>query len=488
MEEEAAKKKKLEDDEANTRTKDCKNNDTFVLFDDIKDIPKKYFIKLENGFCYDIRELTDYVKSDDFRNKNPHQLSNDLININKDLTKLAPHPELLKAVMKYLKDQNSLEKQISKDIFENLDVLYAIGNAGRVLSFDQMYMSTALEENDSSAFDRSIKTLTTLSTFINSKPKHIKDVFMDKMKVPHLTTTLNKLLTSANKGHECIHGIGLKMCELFIYWFVTIENKYKIKYDVTLTRLLIKWNTTRLDLFDVSLKISPSETNDLWRFVKLILHTKNSSIVNYAENLKNMYTHYDETCAVDAEDVTLDNVEHWSDIEPWRIIKLQNYCYDIYFLSKYLISALNSSDYNNPKPVFPKNPYTIRNLTHDELKTIKHRLLFHDKLIPVQKKNPLHVFLMNEDLWNHSDTWFNTMLTELNKTMRFRKTGAVDSQNNFIGHWVLNRISRSKNEKNIDKYLTLLQTDPLAINLRKKIKYNKADDDTLNNKYFFNKI
>ena len=402
------------------------------------------------------------------------------------MTKLAPHPELLNAVMKYLKDQNTLEKQISKDIFENLDVLYAIGNAGRVLSFDQIHMSTAFEMNDSSAFDRSIQTLTSLSTFINSKPKRIQDVFMNKMKVPHLTTTLDKLFTSANKGHECIHGIGLKMCELFIYWFVTIENKYKIKYDVTQTRLLIKWNTTRLDLFDVSLKKSPSETNAAWRFVKLILHTKKSSIVDYTENLKNMYKHYDETCTVDAEDVTLDNVEHWSDMETWRIIKLQDYCYDIYFLIKYLISALNSSDYNNPKPVFPKNPYTITNLTHDELKTIKHRIKFHNIITSVE--NPLSVFLMNEDLWNYSDTWFNTMLTELNKNMRFRRTGAVDSQNNFTGHWVSNGTLQSSNEKRIDAYLQLLPTQPFAINLRKKIKYNKNDDDTLKDKYFFNKI
>ena len=467
------------------RTETCKNDETFTMFENVKDIPKKQFIQLSSGYCFDVDDLMEYIKSDNFRNKNPHDTNVDLIDVDRDSIHIKHFPQLKKQLNEYFANQKAKEKNVEKSVYDNLDLLYEVGNIGRILAFDQIYRENlAFQVEDSSVFERSILAITKFSELLKTKPKDVIDLFENKLVVPYATYSIKKILDDADKGNNCIHGLGLKLCNIFIYWFVILEKKYDIKYDVTKTKFLLKWTKSKLIVYDMSINKSPSDYNEYWYFVNLIKHTKNTSLIDYKRNLKRIYEHYDKTCGADANMVTLDNVDKWEDVQPWRIIKLKNYCYDILFLIKTIVSSLNASDYSNPKPVFPKNPFTMELLTINELKLIDHRIQVHKLFDDVH--NPLKVFLSETKLWKNSTTWFITALEAFNKELRFKRNGAVDSQNNYTGFWVSKKNKITKNEQNIKDLLAFHPQAPQYNKLKKLIKENSKEDNTLIDKYYFN--
>ena len=62
--------------EPKIKDRKCINESTFVMMTDIDDIPHDKYIKLSNGYCYDIEELIEAMILSNDENKNPSDSSN----------------------------------------------------------------------------------------------------------------------------------------------------------------------------------------------------------------------------------------------------------------------------------------------------------------------------------------------------------------------------------------------------------------------------
>lgn len=288
------------------KNENCKNNKTFDANINVKDIPKDRYIKLSNGYCFDIKELIDYVNQPGFSNRNPHDSKSLLFELNKDNQILSSH-----------KDPNLKKATYS---------------------------------------------------FFESKMKNVGKI--------------------AKK---------------------TVEKKYK-------------------------------------------------------------------NCKTDSSLVTIDLLDNWEELPLSRVIRFDNgYCYDIAFLVVNLTSNFNSLNSNEPKPVFPKDPFTNVEFTFDEIKMIKIQA---EKLKIIPKFSSLNVFLNENELWKKPSQgeYFDWILTfkEYAKTkykMRIQYHG-VDSQSNFTGRWVSANEKKTTFEILKDMYL---DTDI----------YQSWNEDVHNAMYFF---
>ena len=426
----------------------CKNKDTFMMFTDVKDIEDSDFIMTEEGFCFSAEELVAFISSEAFNNKNPHDLSKELF-INDPLNNeyIKKHPELIEVIKSYFIKKREEQIKAIKVMERNIEILYEICNVGRICAFNNL---VSLNRDDSSPFSRSIDALAKLSQTLDKLSAEEKNVY----------EYVIKKTDEANKGELCIHGIGIYLIDYFIKTFSKLNIEYNsIKTGLSFLICKIKKEDT---VFLVSNEHRmtydttkhPASIARNKNYVKLIRNIGKISMVE--TDLEKKSKVYENKCAFEADMVTLEAVDSWKELPDWRKITLDDdICFDILFLVKIITTDLNNAKNNNPYPKYPRNPFTRKIFTQDELTHIK--TLLDDNY--VQLNEPLKYFLNEPSLWLNNDDgenrWRNRIVDRLERVnLRFvRKVNIIHDELHCIGEWNINTYPISANERKIIAFL-----------------------------------
>lgn len=437
----------------------CKNKDTFMMFTDVKDIEDNDFIMTDEGFCFSAEELVAFIASEAFNNKNPHDLSKELF-INDPLNNeyIKKHPELIAVIKSYFTKKHKEQIDAIKVMERNIEILYEICNTGRICAFNS---ATSFDTDDSSGFARSIDALAKLSQRLDNLSEKEKEVYKYAI----------KKTDEANKGEMCIHGVGLYLMDYFIKMF----SKFDIEYDSMKTGLYFFLHAINRKkyLFIVSnehrftydTSKHPLMLSNNEKYIKLIKPNMLESDLDRKSKV------YENKCAFDSDMVTIESADSWKEIPDWRKITLDDdICFDLLFLVKIITTDLNNAKNNNPYPKYPRNPFTRKIFTQDELTHIK--ILLDDNYVKLNE--PLNYFLNEPSLWLNSinndddeNRWRNRMVDRLERAnLRFvRKVNIIHDELHCIGEWNINSYPISPNENTIllflqhgeDRYLNKLK-------------------------------
>jgi len=442
---------------AETKTKksstkrNCKNNDTFLMFDNVKDIEENDFIQTPDGFCFSARELFAYVNDSSFNNRNPH-IPSTLFKKEEVDTLLKNHPSLLKKVKEYFEGEIAKQKQYNTIFEKNIDVLYTVGHAGKTCYFNNL---RSWERQDSSLFQRSIESLQVLSEKLSKLKSNERIAFND----------VKKFVDSANRGEMCIHGVGLRLINLFVKYFSRLNN---VNYDPFKTGLYfykspkndILLGSTEHRFSPVSRRIAQNNP-DLHINLKKLNTIKPDMITERNEKNK----HYKEMCNYEPYLVTENTLDEWSELSDWRKIMFgSNMCFDVLYLVKVITDNLNNAKNNNPDPKFPTNPFTQSHFTQDEIKLIKYTV--EDNFIKI---NPaLDCFISNPEFWVHSANWKDRLISKLDVKNRFvRLNNIIGGELHCHGMWNLHSTIVNPVERHILNYLNTARPELLRILIKK---------------------
>lgn len=460
--------------------RNCKNATTFMLFDNVEEIPDSDLLITPNGFCFSSEELVSYIASDAFNNRNPHDISLELFkqgDTNAFFVK--DHPKVIRALKAYFKIKLEEQKADDKIFMDTLDVLYEVCNAGRICYFNNNFSH---EREDSSVFERSIQALAILSDKIQ------KLSIANRKPYKYVIQKIDQ----ANKGEECIHGIGFSLIRFFITSYSRLT---KARYDSIKTGLSFKkakglglglglgaplvyfisteHRFTLKPTVGVILQMQPL-LNKLLNFgsfkttpIKVLLEQKN--------------TYFKSTCAYEPYLVTNNSVDNWEEVSDWRKVRFDNQCFDLFYLIKIITNDLNVAKNNNPFPKYPTNPFTQKVFTSSQLTHIKH--LCNDNWIILNK--PLHVLLNSPDLMvdnnqNVSSRWRTTFIDTLErKQLRYvRKNNIIDNALHCTGEWNSKDTIQTPVERLIIQYLNTADGNILAALIRRS-------NETTNENYFY---
>ena len=323
-------------------------------------------------------------------------------------------------------------------ILKNIDILYSICNLGRILIF-----------NEKSEINNRTKTKFLL--FIEKFYHQPQNVISEYLKLNSNSKLSLEQLFNNYDDNVNSYSTGLELLSIFIKYFLVIENLFHVNYDIPNTRLIFYIKQKNLKIFDTHI-IDYIEVLDFTKFKKKDF---NSSLFNAHKNISNMYDYYIINAIVDPYIVTLNTVNSWYEVPLWRIICLENYYYfDICFLIKAIYYQLNSSNYNNPQPTYPCNPFTKQNISIEKLHSIKFLWnMIHKNSNP--KNNCFNIFIQNYDLWllDSDISWKNLIISKFNESLRWKRIQNIDSQNNFQGIWVDKYEEKSNIELLIQKWL-----------------------------------
>jgi hypothetical protein len=475
--------KQKEEKKKSDRTK-CVNKETFLLFDDVDDIPEEDFIMLPSGYCFAISELVDWLKTTDFSNKNPHLTTEELFNdSNKKVWE--KHPELANLISKFFKKKKEERNSNSDVIKDHLDVLYKIGDVGRICYYDNIQ---SFEQRDSGQFEYSINSIADLSHMIESLPTAVKNVFKN---LHSGTPSINveKIINDANSGAQCIHGIGKSFIYIFIINFLILEkslnsgSNIRIRYEPLRCKLyfvrdknntLVFYNAENRLILNTTLPDGYYHRTHFKNMMDEI--TKNDTTIIWEMNTvrqKGLSEVYKDTCKNDdTYQVTVEAVDEWSELEEWRKIKLDDgYCFDLMFLLITITNQLNTTRSTNPSPVYPYNPFTNVNLTMNDLINLKRRI--NNNYINVAPC--ITKFLYNPELCWSEDTnytksidWMNRIIGLFDHEMRFKRyIQEIDTDNTPLinGYWVLKTERQNQEENLIYGYLQTMR-DQYIVQLR----------------------
>lgn len=464
----------------------CSNAHTFMMFEDVQDIADDNFLVLPSGYCFSVTELLAYIKSDTFDNANPHD-GEPLFpeNILKE-SSLKKHPELVTAIQEYINRKNRQLNDLADILHTNMDVVYQIGKAGRICYFDHLS-----EIDGPNPFEYSLEALAELSESLEKLSKDVQDVFFN-LRASATSVTLQKCLEDAQNNGRCIHGVGTYMIKLFTRCWMIMENKYTdIVYDPLKTKLIFY---TRK---------SPTGTH-LVGYQNMECRFYLDVFSNYYTNRRNIWPDYYKSsslfmkrqntytdtglskvfdkCLNDSAYSTKDYVDNWHEVDDWRKMMFiekngsgseQRYCFDLLFLMKTITNQLNQQKNSNPFPQYPKNPFTRKPFSIDDLVQIKRRISINYITIPVV----LRMFLYNPDLWTEdsayaeSREWQDLFITACERDFRFvRKFSAYDNDAlEVVGIWEMKEFPVQLDESLI---LQLFSDpgNPQLISLLKKTK------------------
>ena len=408
----------------------CKNTSTFMMFDDVQNIPESDFFKTPDGYCFSAEEIIAYIDSDLFNNKNPHENTIEMFKENEIDTLLKNKPKLLEKLKTYFsKAKKQQDKNI--DIFEkSIDVFYSVANTGRVCYFNNL---TSFEKNDSSTFDRSIEYLQDLAEKISKLPPHHKTAY----------SRVVSYIEKANDGSWCIHGVGKMLIDFFLENF----QKMNVAYDSNKTGLYFAKHAGEVVFYSYEHRHFTKwkrKNVEMYKTLQSIDKKMMTDRTARSETFKNK-------CDYEPYLVTLNSVDEWSELADWRKIMFnENMCFDILYLVKVITDNLNTAKNNNPYPKFPTNPFTQKDFTVNELKMLKN--LLNDNFIKINP--PLKLFLSNSDFWTNSRSWQNDFTTQLEKSMRFvRKNNMIGEELHCIGIWNVKTTPFSATERLIVRYL-----------------------------------
>lgn len=203
----------------------CKNESTFVMMNDIEDIPTEKYIKLSNGYCYDIDELIESLIMSKDENINPSDPTRQtkIWRDQKEKDTIINHkgidPDLKKRYDEMIRIKEDDIKRILKEIGKNTSVLDKIAEAGFKCLNDNI---TSWEVDNPELFQEAQKVLDELRDYINKSPQKI---FYENMSVGSLR--IGTILDSIHV--ECIHGIGLKLMTVYVTWYERVKKVKSIK-------------------------------------------------------------------------------------------------------------------------------------------------------------------------------------------------------------------------------------------------------------------
>lgn len=457
----------------------CINKDTFLLFTSIDDIPKNDFLMLPSGYCFDVSELIDYIKSSGFFNKNPH-LQSETLFTDENKYIWGKYPELANTLSKYFKKKQEERQNDIIVLKNNLDLLYKIGDTGRICYYNNIYSH---DTKDSSIFEYSINSIAELSEMINKLSSKDKEVF-NKIRSANGQLTIQQIIDDANKGVSCIHGIGNYLIAIFVTNFLILE-KYMLsngindfKYDPLRCKMyFVTDKNNNIVIYNAENRaIVNTDSNQLYYYkqhfepyLKNIKNYKNTSMLWTMNKIKKegLTPVFITKCINEPDLVTIDSVDEWSELDEWRKIMLEDgYCFDLLFLIKVFTDQLNITKMTNPVPHYPTNIFTLNIISIKDLINIKRRIL--DNYINISPV--LLKFLINPDLfWSEdkdyvkSSQWFNNTVTLFERELRFKRyldkieIGLDGSQEYVIkGYWVLKNDIVDSNERNVLTYLHTL--------------------------------
>jgi len=470
LEKEKKPEKEKEIDIKKDRSK-CKNKETFMLFMDINEIPEKDFIMLPSGYCFDISEIIEWIKTSGFNNKNPHLITENLFDdSNKKIWE--KNPQLLEVLSTYFKKKQEERKNISSIIRHHLDVLYKIGDTGRICYYDNIFSH---EVNDSSTFEYSIQSIGELSEMINGLPKDIKKIFND-LRSSSSYITVEKVIKDANEGTTCIHGIGTTLLQIFITNFLILE-KYmhdrhhtNFKYEPLRCKMyFIIDKNGNVVIYNAENRLVPNTTIGQNQYYKGVFQQMLSVIkapTTMIWTMKKLRTNglteifIDKCINNDPSFTTLETLDKWEELEDWRKFILEDkYCFDLLYLIRIITEQLNTTNSTNPYPQYPHNPFTFTFLTMKDLTNLRRRISNNYIIVP----DCLLKFLYNSHiLWTEDikkDTekeWMEKTIELFENELRFKRYfDGFDADRTPIikGYWVKKYDPGDIDERKILYYL-----------------------------------
>lgn len=208
------------------KKRDCKNTETIISMTEVDEIPDEKYIRLLNGYCYDIDELVESMIMSRDRNVNPSDPTN-LTPIWTDLKEkesIISHKGLDKTLKKRYKtmidlEEKDEEKILSEMVKDKSETLNKIAEAGFYCLNDHI---ASWVVDDPALFQKAQKILLELrDTIRKSKLK----LFYEKMRVGmvELGTTLD------NAHTECIHGVGIKLLIIYCTYYYRISRLKSLK-------------------------------------------------------------------------------------------------------------------------------------------------------------------------------------------------------------------------------------------------------------------
>lgn len=434
---------------------ECKNDNTFLMFENVNKIPKNDFIKLSNGYCFSIEELTSLLESDTFNNLNPHNQAIILFDLVKDekVLKEVKLYEIVESKIKALKKVNKDEVNL---LHEHLKYFYQLCKLSGLVIFDNLGSFSS----KSDTFNLSLESLTQFNDIISKDKKVFKLIY--SLKHPKTKDTVKNIIENCNKGTVCIHKAGSLLLQIFIHWFMKLEQVYNIKYDVSKGKIIFtRIVGNRLYFRQVNSKEIHDNgsiyISDL--LIKPDEFEKSSLYKERNEHKKYKCEKFKKVC-VNNEDLYLYTnnyeAESWCDIKDTDMIKLTgNYCFGLDYILEFITNRLNSSNMNNPQPAYPVNPFTNLILSKKDLKKIKKLVLLTQTKVTLVVK----VFLEDETFWHDPSDKFDhyKMVDKFEKhNLRFKRINSKDSQDNYNGYWTHKNTPTSIFEKNLFKYMTNL--------------------------------
>jgi len=453
--------KKSSDKKSSEKSRrNCKNDDTFLMFESIKDIPDSDFIQTADGYCFSATELFAYVNDSNFQNKNPH-LPITLFKKQEIDTLLKDHPDLLNKVKEYFEKQILTQNKNNEVFVKTIDVLYMVGNAGRTCYFNNL---VSHEREDSSFFQRSIESLQELTEKIGKlKLSTEKSAYKD----------VSTLVETANKGEMCIHGVGSRLINLFISYFLRLKS---VKYDPLKAGIFFHNSPKGILMCSIDHRFSLIDTwPELHSKLKVMKYLKPDMITKRQEKSKE----YQQLCKYDSYLVTENKLSEWNDLSDWRKIRFgTDMCFDVLYLVKIMTDNLNDTKNNNPDPKFPTNPFTQNHFTQNEIKLLKYTL--EDNFITV---NPaLEAFISDPFFWIDSAKWKNRLKSKLSKKNRFvRLNNIIDGKLHCNGMWKLKSTQINDVEREIMSFLNTGSMSSLKLLIKKPT-------ETVPQRYYYNII
>ena len=438
--------------ENNKKKRSCKNDSSYIYLLPTNDIPDDDLFVTPSGHCFSISEMIDWVNSDMFENKNPYDSNSDMFDLKNKKT-WSSNPELIKTIQEYINKKLDDSVSISKVLKQNIDVLWKIGDTGRVCRWDYLY---SFEKDDSSAFEYSINKIGELSTMISKLQEKEKEKILD-FNVGNLS--INNIIESANNGSTCIHGIGNSLIYMFIYLFNLVNEHYNIDVDFDKIGFCFLNKSTKQNPEDTMINFS---SNIVFRYNTNIVHRK---LFRSLDSVRNTYDF--KECNNEAFIASFDSVDEWTDVPTWRRIKIDDACFDLFFLIRMIEDQLCSSKSYNPNPKYPTNPFNNKPFTIVDLIEIRRRI----RMTSLDPPPALKLFLSSiMHLWSddkdyiNSNEWREAFISLYEKNLRYKRQCFDKTISDILttldvrGYWVPKEEAGSKNEVGLYTYLDTLDS------------------------------
>jgi hypothetical protein len=403
--------------------RNCKNGETFLLFEDVNSIEDDDFLKLPSGYCFSINEIIEWINSKAFDNKNPHNKVETMFTRQSlSSENLRKSPELVRLLTQYFDEHADQRTKELKVIAKHLDILYKIGNVGRICYYDN---STSHEAEDSSTFIYSITAISELGEAIDGLPDTIKNIFQN-LKVT--SQTVSNIIESANKGTLCIHGVGSALMIIFLTYFIELTKRDSgIKYDPSKSGIYFVNERGSINIYNIETRLIFNTSHHYYRewFQKTLEGVKQSKTMIWnKKQIKDdgLSVMYKAECNNEPDIVSINTIDEWKELEEWRKFRTEDgFCFDLLYLIRVVTDHLNTSSMTNPAPKYPLNIFTNKKLTTKDL--LKLRIQISNNFLSVSP--PLLKFLYNPDiLWTEeeiNDEWRNKLTTLFEKDMRYRR-------------------------------------------------------------------